>query len=216
MIEPPEEARDERQLRADRERGRGLPLDRLDVLVPLGRVVRIGRVGGDLAPRAVDVDRRPDVDWHAAIVDPSLARLASRGLPSRRAAAARVGPPAGARRGAVPRRGADVPLEAVVRGLRGARRRRRLDRRFGRDRGGARAPGFAFPPPSRAATGDRRRAGGCARRGAWLVARAHGRRRRGVSPPARRAVSGVDGRTRVREVAAAQGRRDGVDFIAVA
>ena len=39
-------------------------LDRLDVLVPGGRVVRIQRVCGDLSPRAVDLDFRDDVDGH--------------------------------------------------------------------------------------------------------------------------------------------------------
>jgi hypothetical protein len=67
VCEPASEERgDERHLRADGERSWRLPVDARDVLVPGSRVVRVGRVGGDLAPRPVDLDLRLDVDCHRA------------------------------------------------------------------------------------------------------------------------------------------------------
>src|SRR5947209_8436334 len=57
--------RDERKPRSDRDRPLGQPLDRLDVLVPGGRVVRIARVGRDVIARTRDHDLRHDVYGHA-------------------------------------------------------------------------------------------------------------------------------------------------------
>ena len=61
---PPEEGRDEREARADGERPWRLPLDRLDVRVPRGRVVGVGGVGGDLGARPRDLGLADDVDGH--------------------------------------------------------------------------------------------------------------------------------------------------------
>ena len=57
-----EEARDERDARAEPERRIGLPLNAFDLRVPLRRVVWVGRVGGDLGAGPGNHDLRSNVD----------------------------------------------------------------------------------------------------------------------------------------------------------
>src|SRR6185436_7076077 len=61
---PPEKVGHERHARSVRDRGLRLPLDSLDVDVPLGGTVRVCCVGGSHAGRAVDDDAGRDVDVH--------------------------------------------------------------------------------------------------------------------------------------------------------
>src|SRR5712692_5566712 len=69
-----EELGDEGDPGANRERLRGFPFDRLDLLVPGRRVVGVGRVLSDLAAGPLDFDLGLDVDRHSAILGLRLAR----------------------------------------------------------------------------------------------------------------------------------------------
>src|SRR5262249_42084522 len=59
-----EEPGEEGHLGTDRERLRRLPFDRLDVLVPGGRVVRVGRVRRRFGARPLDDDLGGHLDRH--------------------------------------------------------------------------------------------------------------------------------------------------------
>ena len=61
---PAQEPGDEGHPRADGGRGRGLPVDGIDVGVPLGGATRIGGVRGDLGHRPLDHDLGEHVDGH--------------------------------------------------------------------------------------------------------------------------------------------------------
>src|SRR5436190_3265257 len=72
----PEEPRREGDPGAEPRRARRLPLDAVDVRVPPGRVVRIGREGVHVGPRAGDVDLGDHVDGHARSVLRDLGPIA--------------------------------------------------------------------------------------------------------------------------------------------
>jgi hypothetical protein len=59
---------EEADARPDLERPARPPDDALDVLVPGGRIVGVGREGSDLFARPVDHDLRVDLDRHSRIV----------------------------------------------------------------------------------------------------------------------------------------------------
>lgn len=75
-----QELGDESDSGANRDRFRGLPFKRLDVLVPACRIVRFGRVRGDLPPWAVDFDLRLSIYRYISIVAGSAPRSFARRL----------------------------------------------------------------------------------------------------------------------------------------
>src|SRR6266487_2051072 len=64
LVPPAGEAGDECDPGADHERPRRFPLDRLDVLVPAGRVVRVRRIRGNHGPWLINFDLCLYVDSH--------------------------------------------------------------------------------------------------------------------------------------------------------
>ena len=61
-----QESSHERYPRSDSSGTGGLPLNRLDVDIPLWSIVRITRIGGDDAARSLDLDRGLHVNGHHA------------------------------------------------------------------------------------------------------------------------------------------------------